>query len=439
MSHPLSRRQFLRNSSAFALGIALTAACAPTVAPVQPESGAQQEKTEVRIFDYDPTGTDAWVVADQQFTDYFTEKYPDIELAREQAPWTGFTEKLLTSIAGGAKYDVIYGYWQWLPLFIDNSVVGPIDEMLSADGELSADDFYDYAKETIDGQTYGLAWFISGWLHWYNRTAVAAANVTDLKEADAAGEWDYDAWYQFAQELTGEQDGTPVYGYDVSATRSPSVYAMLAWAWGTDLWNEDFSQSTVNSAENIERWSWLQQFYAEGLSPTPGTGTEETLGFTTGRSMATMGGQWYTRNIVQDEADTKFDIGMVQFPKGPEGQFSVAALNSYYFAQAPANPTGAWNWYKERSFSETANEIYAPIGGGRFPPRKSISPAVLYDWEDTEVYESVRPNLRTYVASPKESEWVTMWEAAWDEMSLGTRPVSEILDQLAEESTSLVS
>jgi ABC-type glycerol-3-phosphate transport system substrate-binding protein len=195
----------------------------------------------------------------------------------------------------------------------------------------------------------------------------------------------------------------------------------------------------MNSPENVERWTWLQQFYLEGLSPTPGTGMEETLGFTTGRSNATMAGQWYTRNIVQDDAPSKFDIGMVPFPVGPAGQFSVAALNSYYFGNEPANPTEAWSWYKERSFSETAGEIYAPIGGGRFPPRKSIAPAVLYDWEDTEVYEAIRPNLRTYRTSPKESEWTTMWEAAWDEMVLGTRPVSEILDQLAEESTSLVS
>ena len=441
MTHALSRRQFLHYTGIIALGTALTAACAPAAAPAQPsaDSTADQEKVTVNIFDYDPTGTDAWVVADQQFTDYFVEKYPNIELVREQAPWTGFTEKLLTSIAGGTKYDVIYGYWEWLPLFIDNSVVGPLDELLAADSELDPADFYDYAKETVDGQTYGLAWFISGWLHWYNRTAIAAANQPDLKELDQAGEWDYDAWYRFAQEMTGEQDGAPIYGYDMASTRSPSVYSMLAWAWGTDLWNEDFTESLVNSPENIERWTWLQQFYMEGLSPTPGTGTEETLGFTQGRSMATMGGQWYTRNIVQDEAPSKFDIGMVQFPKGPEGQISVAALNSYYFGQQPGDVDASWSWYKERSFSEKAGEIYAPIGGGRFPPRKSITPAVLYEWEDTEVYESIRPTLRTYRTSPKESEWLTLWEAAWDEMILGTRPVGEILDQLAEESTALVS
>jgi len=438
MTNPLSRRQFLCYTGIAALGTALASACAP-ITPTQSETSATGEGGEVRIFDYDPTGTDAWVAADKQFTDYFTQKYPDIKLTRDQAPFDGFAEKLLTAVAGGTKYDVIYGYWQWLPQFIENNVVGSIDEMLSADGELSADDFFDYAKETVDGKTYGLAWFISGWLHWYNHTAVAAANYPDPKELNKAGKWDYDAWLAFAKDMSGEKDGAPIYGFDVSSTRASSAYVMLAWAWGTELWNDDFTQSLMNSKENVQIWSWLQEFYVNGYSPTPGANTAETLGFTTGRSMATMAGQWYTRNIVQDGAPDKFDIGMTPFPKGPAGQFSVAALNSYYFSNAPANTSAAWSWYKERSFSEKAGEIYASIGGGRFPSRKSIAPAVLYDWEDTEVYEAIRPNLRTYTASPKESEFTTIWEAAWDEMALGTRPVTEILDQLTADSTALVS
>jgi ABC-type glycerol-3-phosphate transport system substrate-binding protein len=170
MKQQWSRRSFLHAVGMGSLGLAL-AACAPVAqAPAGEEAAAPSgEKVTTYIFDYDPTGTDAWVAADAQFVEYFAEKYPEIEAVREQAPWTGFTEKLLTSVAGGAKYDVIYGYWEWLPLLRDNNVVGPLDDLLAADSEIPPDDFYDYAKETVDNQTYGLAWFISGWLHWYNK------------------------------------------------------------------------------------------------------------------------------------------------------------------------------------------------------------------------------------------------------------------------------
>lgn len=408
------------------------------VVNVTPVAG---EPTTVNVFDYDPTGTDAWVAADKAFELYFEAKYPHITVKREQAPWTGFTEKLLTSIAGGAKYDVIYGYWEWLPQFIDNNVVGPLDDVVAQDGEIDAGDFYDYAKEVVDGKTFGLAWFISGWLHWYNKSKVLEAGATEPKELDAAGQWDYDAWYQFAKDFTSEADGARVFGYDMASTRSVTVYAMLAWAYGTELWNEDFSQCILDSDENVELWKWIQQFYVEHLSPRPGeSGTgEQQIGYTNERVIGTMAGQWYTRTIVQDGAPGKFDIGMVRFPKGPVGQFSVAALNSFYFSKAPSDPMAAWAWYKERSFSDAAAQIYAAIGGGRFPSRKQVAPATVYSWEDTEVYEAIRPILRPYRTSPKEAEFTALYGPAWDEMVLQTRPVEEILTQLAAESTDLIS
>jgi ABC-type glycerol-3-phosphate transport system substrate-binding protein len=395
----------------------------------------------VRVFDYDPTGTDAWVQADKDFELYFTAKYPHIKVIREQAPWAGFTEKLLTSIAGGSRYDVIYGYWEWLPQFIENNVVSPLDDMIQADPEIDPGDFYDYAKEVVDGKTYGLAWFISGWLHWYNKTRVQEKGATLPKDMDKEGKWDYPAWYQFAKDFTYEEEGKRIFGYDMSSTRHPTVYCMLAWAHGTDLWEPDFSRCVMDSAENLEVWKFIQQFYAEHLTPLPGEGGtgEQAIGYTNGRVTATMAGQWYTRSIVQEGAPNLFEIGMVRFPKGPKGQFSVAALNSFYFGSKPEYPEAAWTWYKERSFSEAAAKIYASIGGGRFPSRKSVAPQTVYAWEDTEVYEAIRPILRPYRVSPKESEFIPLFNAAWDEMVLQSRPVEEILSQLATEATQLLS
>src|SRR5262249_43821830 len=152
---------------------------------------------------------------------------------------------------------------------------GPLDDMLAADSEIPPSDFYDYAKETVDNQVYGLAWFISGWLHWYNKNAIKAAGATEPKALNADGKWDYDAWYQFAKQFTSEQGGAPVYGYDMNSTRSATVNIMLAWAYGTEYWNEDFSKSLMDSPENIKVWTWLQQFYKEALTPKPPAAQEQ--------------------------------------------------------------------------------------------------------------------------------------------------------------------
>ena len=444
MNTGVTRRGLLRGMGAVA-GATVLAACGATPTPQIIEKVVEKEVTKivegtVMVFDYDPTGTDAWVQADKDFALYFNAKYPHIKVTREQSPWGGFTEKLLTSIAGGAKYDVIYGYWEWLPQFIENNVVSPLDDMIAGDAEIDPADFYDYAKEIVGGKTYGLAWFISGWLFWYNKTRVIAAGAEEPKAKDVAGNWDYPAWYEFAKQFTTEEEGKKIFGFDMSSTRHPTVNCMLAWAYGTDFWDEGFTKSLMDSPENVEVWKFIQQFYLEQLSPMPGEGGtgEQAIGYTNGRVTGTMAGQWYTRSIVQEGAPSLFDIGMVRFPKGPKGQFSVAALNSFYFGAKPDYPEAAWTYYKERSFSDAAAKIFASIGGGRFPSRKSIAPATVYSWEDTEVYEAIRPILHAYRTSPKEAEFTPMFNAAWDEMILQTRPVEEILGQLAQEATALL-
>ena len=455
--HRMTRREFLRTAGLGTTGLIL-AACNPTEAPTaMPQPKAEEptatpqpkaeeptpvpeEEAVVRVFNYDPTGTDAWVEADALFDTYFAEKYPSIEIQIDQAPWAGFTEKLLTSIAGGAEYDVIYGYWQWLPQFIENEVVGPLDEVIAADPDLSEDDFFDFAKEMVDGKIFGLGWFVSGWLHWINRTTIQEKGYTDPWALAQEGKWDYDAWYDFAQQLTFEQDGIPYFGYSMDSIASVSVYNMLAWAWGTDMWDEGFNQCIMDNETNVYLWEWVQKFYSEGLTPMPGTSTEDNpIGYTNGLVAGMLAGQWFTRNIVQDGAPDMFDIGMVSFPEGPDGSYSVAAMNSFYFGKSPEHPDAAWTWYKERSFSEKSSELYALIGGGRFPSRKSVSPAVVYEWEDVQVYDAIRPTLRAYSVSPKESEFIELWNAAWDEMVLEMRPVPEILGQLAQEATELVN
>ena len=143
------------------------------------------------------------------------------------------------------------------------------------------------------------------------------------------------------------------------------------------------------------------------------------------------------RTLVQEKTPDLFDIGMVRFPTGPAGTYAVAALNSYYFSSAPSDPTAAFTWYKERSFSEAAYKIYGPIGVGPFPSRKSIAPVAVFPFEDTEVYESIRPTMHAYRTSPKETEFSALFTAAYDEMILETRPIEQILAQLAEEAEAL--
>jgi len=186
----------LAGLSACALG-STDKAASPTIGPAK----LDVEQT-IEVWDYDPTGVDVWVAADKSFGAYFKEKYPKITVKRSQAGFAGFAEGLLTSVAGGAKYDVIYGWAPWLPQFRKNNVVSALDPFLKNDGTLSADSFHDYGKDVADGKTYGLAWYASADFLFYNKTALAAAGLDDPAKLDAAGQWTYDAFQKLAKGAT---------------------------------------------------------------------------------------------------------------------------------------------------------------------------------------------------------------------------------------------
>lgn len=434
----MSRRDFMKTGVMGLAGASLTAATPlRLLAQENPVSGS------VQIWDFDSTGIDAWVQADKNFAAYFTDKYPQISVNRTTSPWGGYTEKFLTSVAGGAKYDVIYGWGGWRSLFIENNAIQPLDEVVASDSDLNLDDFHDSAKEYVDGKLYGLTWAHMPDFIWYNKTMVEAAGAEDPKELAMRGEWDFDALYNFAKAISTPGDSVPVYGYsfvELGTGGAMGTYSVLLAAMGGKMWNDDFTQSLMNSDENIALWEYVQKFFKEGLSPFPGSGggLDPNIGFAGQRVGGFNTGPWQIRTAVQDRWRDNFEIGFAPLPKGPGGMHHTVYLNSYYLGAQTQNPELAWAWYKERSFSDVANTMYISVGTGRFPVRKGVPSQKEFAWEDTDVYELITPTMQTYRSSPKEVEFGGLFKTAFDEMVLETRPISAILNQLAEDATALV-
>lgn len=408
----LSRRQFLRAAAIGGVGAVLTGCATPTPQvvekivekpvekivekPVEKIVTQQVEKVvekpvekvvtatappppkaiTLKLWDYDSTGDDFWVQADKNFELYYGAKYPNVKIERTRAPWTGFTEKFLTSVAGGAKYDVIYGWGGWLPQFIENKVVKPLDELLAADKEVDLKDFYEAGKEVIDGKVYGLGWFLTPFFVWYNKKAVLAKGLSEPRELDKQAKWDYDAWYNFAKAMASEDKGIRTFGFDLTVTGYVGDMAVMSKNWGSSLWDEKFTKCTVNSDENVKLWEFFQKFYKERLAPLPTEGgfLNEQVGFANQRIMGCITGANYVRSAVQQKAPTNFDIGMAPMPKGPKSQAHMLYINSFYLSSKGDNPDAAWTFYKERSFSGRGQDLLAHRRGSLPAPQERQAP-----------------------------------------------------------------
>jgi multiple sugar transport system substrate-binding protein len=386
----------------------------------------------VQVFDYDSTGSDLWVAADKDFEAYFKEKHPNITVKRTTAPFTGFAERLLTSLAGGASYDCIYGYSAWLPQFVSNHAVQPLASFLKQDTGVSEDSFFDYGKDSHKGKTYGLAWYVGAQFPMYNKTEIKKAGLPDPADLDSKGKWDYSALQNLARELTRTgSDSKQVYGIDMSFTNIDSTYNAWSRCWGTDVWNSSFTKCLLDSPRNVELWKYIQNFYTNKWTPTP-TGVNGSDPFGIEQVMMTVTGPFYFRTAIQDKVPQRFDIGMTRNPKGAGGQTSVAGVNAYYMGNG-SNPTGGWTWYGERSFSARANKLYLAVGSGRFPVRKSVQPATQYSWEDVSLYNALRRDMFASPISPQESEFEQLYTNTWDEMALKNGSIKTLLTQLTQQ------
>ena len=115
MNDYISRRAFLAALGGSAAMVGLAACSTGTAgangsknssgptASANPSTGPtnQAKPQTINVFDYDSTGIDLWVQADQKFESYFSEKYPNITVKRTKTPFSGYAEALLTAVAGG--------------------------------------------------------------------------------------------------------------------------------------------------------------------------------------------------------------------------------------------------------------------------------------------------------------------------------------------------
>src|SRR5262245_26184057 len=131
-------------------------AAAPTAAPAaKPAGGAAVTLKVAHVTTAQKVWDDAWA----GIWSSFESKNPGIKLEIENNPFNGYQEKMLTSLAGGSDFDIIYGWEPWLTTFAEKNVIKPLDDYLAKDSELKLDQFYPAAVEKWKDRVYGLGWF----------------------------------------------------------------------------------------------------------------------------------------------------------------------------------------------------------------------------------------------------------------------------------------
>ncbi len=171
MTDLFSRRRFMR-LAVLGTGMSALVACQPAPAtapetevaePAPAEGGQPAAASEAPIaFRYAFWGTGEPETQQGRLAVAFMEKYPEYELRMEPAPWGGYHEKLLTSLAGGVGADMVACSDQYFSSFVRKGIFRSLDDLVERDA-VPMDDFIVDQRLQVgyEGKLFGFGNFIS--------------------------------------------------------------------------------------------------------------------------------------------------------------------------------------------------------------------------------------------------------------------------------------
>ena len=285
--------------------------------------------------------------------------HPQVKVRLEHTPFSAYTSRLLTRMAGNVAPDIMAVEVNLFPTLWSKDVFLSLQPFLEHDTEVASTDFFpDVIKRfTVDGNVYAIP----------RDTAPFACIYYNKRLFDDAGlkypsdEWTTQDLLRAAQRLTKTQEGRI------------AQYGFYAWAWQNFVYSnggrlvDDLRNPTrclLGEPQAIEGL----QFYADlmnkyKVAPTPIALGNLAMGaqqlFMTQRVAMFSSGFWEVPILRQIK---DFDWDVVMFPKGGHGQRAFATGGTgYCILKSSQHPQEAWEVLKALA-GPTAQERLAKTG-----------------------------------------------------------------------------
>lgn len=366
--YTLSRRQMLRLTGASAAGLALVACAAPTAAPSTDGEAAPAE-AQVEII----ATTSMPVNTFDNSLERAKEQIPNIALEVNangwgEGGWDGYSDTLLTRIAGGEQIDVIMIAIEGLGLLSAKNVLTPLDEFLAADPaaqETLENDVHITLREMlqVDGQQmeYPFSW--NNMVMYYN-TAIFEEEGID----PPAGDWTWEDFLETCTKVanvTGGADDRFAYSFWGSG-----MFGMAAWFFNNDTspLTADWSASNLLEPKVAETVQFLADLILEHkVAPNP-EGWDEWAQFHAGNLVMRTCGRWCIGGSL--EADfTTYDL---QYQPHRAGSLkTVAGTDGWGVSTSSESPQEAWEVVKLLSGPEASLDMVQL--GGNIPALRSVA------------------------------------------------------------------
>ncbi len=186
----------------------------------------------------------------------FEKAYPDIKVNVTTIPWTNFDSEVQTMIQNKQYPDITEG--DYFSNYASDGLLYPASDVLSDPGNL-LQTFK--ASDSVNGVQYGMPFTTSSRTLFYNKKLFAQAGITSAPQTWAEIETD-------AAKITKLGD----IGFGLPLGNEEAQAESLLWMLGDGGGYQTDGKYTINSAANIEAFTFLKGLVAAGdTEPNPGT------------------------------------------------------------------------------------------------------------------------------------------------------------------------
>lgn len=331
-------------------------------------------------------------------------QHPEIKIIFEHTPYTGYTSKILTRIAGGAAPDIIATEVDYFVTFASKGVLEDLNPYAESDPEgFKKEDFFPQIIDrfTHKGKLLALPRDIAPFACvFYNKKLFDAAGIPYPEDS-----WTWNDLLRIARELTKKDESGRV-----------TQYGFYGWAWQNFIYGnggkfvDDVKHPTKVLLDNPKAVAGLQ-FYADlsnlyGVMPSPIAFTNYGMGadrmFANDRIAMFLSGVWETplfRNY-----NLSWDVAM--FPRGPDGTRAFGTGGTgYAILKSSKHKKEAWEVLKALT-GTPGQEQFAKRGLAQ-PARKEVAegPAFAGDTQPPANKKMLNEAVKHVVFSPFHPAW----------------------------------
>lgn len=425
-----------RLSRALGVGavVAITALTLAACGRAENGDGAQGDASAVS--DGPATGTiELWAAGAEGeelpvLFEQFAADNPDVEINMTQIPEQDFVTKMTAAIAAGSVPDLIYVFAEHQPALFATGAFAPVPE-----GLVEEDDFFESVWKTaeVDDVAYGVPWFTYARVFQYRVDLAEAAGV------EAPQNWD--ELREFAQTLKDTGVDFPLAFYVVPFDEyTAAQFDTFAHQNGGGIINDDNTEWTINSPENVEALEFYGSLFADGfVSPDAPTSVDSVGYLTDGRLAGVLNGPWLRGWLADANGEEWLDEHMAALvpPAGPDGERAASIGGGNWAVPEEAeNADAAWKFVRYASEPETQLAWFESMGN--LPTVKSAwdDPAIA----DDEALAAVREAMEDGVSIPAVPTWNQVGKILGEQIervARGTATAQEALDAAQAEAESI--